>query len=444
MIALAAIIGAVGGAALGLVAGCVPGLHVYNVMGLLAIPAAHYAAADGAAGVAMTAAGAAMVASYCIFSALPSVLLAAPDESAVFIVAPSQRGLMEGRGIESALTVMAGGVCGLCVLLAAMPLAGQRLASAANRILHPHFGWILWSVIAFMLLSEWPKTGGEYPAGWRRLVRGWMTPAAGLLTFFLSGFLGCLLMERPVVPPASAFHNLMPAFVGLFTLPWLLLNIACGTRIPVQKQPRPGEGVPLPILAHGFAAGFAGGAFAAFFPAVTGGVGAMLAGQALSVRDSRAFLFSQGVSRSVYLCGSLLLGFLPDYPLLRGGGSRLIASIRRPVGHADFFLALAAVAVGASLACWSAGPALRAAARLMAEFSCRGISIVSALIALLLVSAAAGWRGFLVACVGAGIGLLPIVFGSRRLNCLGVILLPIALEMSGFGPDTARFLGPLP
>jgi len=34
-----------------------------------------------------------------------------------------------------------------------------------------------------------------------------------------------------------------------------------------------------------------------------------------------------------------------------------------------------------------------------------------------------------------------LLFGSRRLNCLGVLLLPIACNMSGIGEPVAAFLG---
>ena len=46
-----------------------------------------------------------------------------------------------------------------------------------------------------------------------------------------------------------------------------------------------------------------------------------------------------------------------------------------------------------------------------------------------------------IAAVATGIGLLPVLFGSRRLNCLGILLLPIACNMSGFGSKITAFLG---
>jgi len=37
--------------------------------------------------------------------------------------------------------------------------------------------------------------------------------------------------------------------------------------------------------------------------------------------------------------------------------------------------------------------------------------------------------------------LIPVLWGSRRMNCMGVLLLPIALNMVGAGDVVARFLG---
>jgi TctA family transporter len=56
-------------------------------------------------------------------------------------------------------------------------------------------------------------------------------------------------------------------------------------------------------------------------------------------------------------------------------------------------------------------------------------------------AAATGWRGLLIALPATGIGLLPVLLNSRRINCLGVILLPLACAMSGQGERVAGWLG---
>jgi TctA family transporter len=57
---------------------------------------------------------------------------------------------------------------------------------------------------------------------------------AGLLTFFLSGLLGIILMYRGFMPVSAAFVNLQPAFIGLFAISMVLTNLMMGTRVPPQ------------------------------------------------------------------------------------------------------------------------------------------------------------------------------------------------------------------
>jgi TctA family transporter len=52
-----------------------------------------------------------------------------------------------------------------------------------------------------------------------------------------------------------------------------------------------------------------------------------------------------------------------------------------------------------------------------------------------------GPGGLLVLAVATGIGLIPVLWGSRRMNGMGVLLLPIALNMAGVGDAVAEWLG---
>ena len=87
--------GAVGGMAVA----CLPGFHVYSVLGVgfLCMSAAAQGLASDLALVGVVAA----VTAWVIVSTIPAILLSAPDESAVFAVLPGQRYLLEGRGLEA-------------------------------------------------------------------------------------------------------------------------------------------------------------------------------------------------------------------------------------------------------------------------------------------------------------------------------------------------------
>jgi putative membrane protein len=58
-----------------------------------------------------------------------------------------------------------------------------------------------------------------------------------------------------------------------------------------------------------------------------------------------------------------------------------------------------------------------------------------------IVLALTGWGGLLIAAVATGIGLMPVMWGSRRMNCMGVLLLPLTLRLAGLGTEVAGWLG---
>jgi putative membrane protein len=288
-------------------------------------------------------------------------------------------------------------------------------------------------------MSEWPKGGFAGPAGWRKFAESWRGPGFGLLTFLLSGALGLLLLYGSPIRVESAFQGLMPAFVGLFAVPWLAMNLVTRVRIPPQNTRFAELGGR--ELARGAIAGVAGGAFAAFFPVVTGGIGGLLAGHSFAVRDDRVFLASQGASKVVYLVGCLLLFFVPGGGLTRGGAAGLLAPIHVAGDPHQYQLALASLAIAGAVALALTPLLSRAVIRLLERCGYRSISALAAVGMVAMVWAVTGWAGLAVMAVAAAIGLVPVLQGSRRLNGLGVILLPIALNMSGKGAAVAAWFG---
>ena len=414
-----------------------PGLHVYNVMGLAMVFI--YGAQEAGLAIGNEVVIAFMVGLVCGWSMLntiPSVLLGAPDESAIFTVLPGQKYLMSGRGHEGVMIIGVGGLAGVVLLLLVVAPLAPRFLPVAQHVLMPHMHWILWVIITFILMTEWPKGGSLGPSGWRKFSRAWKGLGAGLLTFFLSGWLGFILLYRSPVSTDAAFQNIMPAFVGLFAIPWCLLNIVSGVSVPKQRV---GDslGIDGDLILRSAVAGGLGGGFAAFFPVVTGGVGGLLAGHATAQRDERVFMMSQGVSKMIYYTGALLLFFAPGLHLTRGGGAWLLKGFLIPQGWGDYYLALGCIGISGALSFLLLSPLSRFMLWMMDRVDYRTISSVALLIIILMVFFVTGWAGLCIMVIGAGIGLIPVLFGSRRLNCLGILLLPIACNMSGIGASIA-------
>jgi putative membrane protein len=433
---------AVAGAVVAALLACVPGLHVYNVLGFLVL-AGHYAASRYGVPVppeVLIPLSCGLITGYATVNTIPSVFLAAPDESALFTVLPGQKYLLLGRGFEAVMLTAAGSLIGVMMLVILLGPAAPAVMPMLQAVFQKHTHWILWCVIAFMLMSEWPKGGQSGPAGWRKLLDGWRSTGVGLITFALSGLLGFVLLYRSPIPVDVSFQNLMPAFVGLFTVPWLLLNLATRVVIPPQRTAEP-AGMTADVLLKGSVSGALGGGFAAFFPVVTGGVGGLLAGHATAVRDDRVFLVSQGASKLVYYAGAFLLFFVPGQHLGKGGAVAMIRGLYDPHSAYDYYLALGSLALAGAASFLVTAPLTRATIRFVARFGYRTASAGALAAAVGLVAAMTGLGGLAVMIVAAGIGTLPVLHGSRRMNCLGVILLPMACNMSGFGGRVAEWLG---
>src|SRR5512136_1519882 len=118
----------------------IPALHVYNVIALAFLLADGWQAWLHPDQFAMLLLG--MVTGYAVLSVIPSIYLAAPDETSAFIVLPGQKWLLERRGYEAAVLTGAGSLCGVIVLVLLSPFLSE-LARTLRMVLSPHFGWIL-------------------------------------------------------------------------------------------------------------------------------------------------------------------------------------------------------------------------------------------------------------------------------------------------------------
>ncbi len=420
---------------------CLPGLHVYNVMGalvlgILSLESSGVAIPPDVFLPAMTG----MVVGWSMINTIPSVLLGTPDESALFTVLPGQKYLMSGRGYEGTMITALGSLAGAYFLVLVVAPCAPVYLPVCQQVLKGHMHWVLWIIITFMIMSEWPKGGNRGRAGWAKFYDAWKTLLAGLATFILAGVLGFILLTRSPVSHEVAFQNIMPAFVGLFAVPWCLLNIISAADVPKQRITKSLD-MNGDIILRSVWSGGLGGGIAAYFPIVTGGVGGMLAGHACAQREERIFIMGQGVSKFIYYVGAFMFLFVPGLNLTRGGGAWMVKTLHTPMGMGDYYMVLGCIAISAALSYLMMSPLARGTLWLIDRINYRHASTLALGIILVMVFAVTGWIGMFIAAVATGVGLLPVLFGSRRLNCLGILLLPIACNMSGFGEVITAWMG---
>ncbi len=415
----------------------IPSLHIYNVMGLIIIAIltfGHFIPAEVIPYMFM-----AMLVTYSVLNTLTAIFLSAPDESMIFVVMPGQKALMLGRGYEIAMLTGFGSLLGILLLVLITPLSFNVLP-ALRRIMTPHMHWLLGLVTVYILMSEWPKSIERKPPGLPRFLEAWRSLGAGLLTFALSGFLGLIVFNKTLIPVRSSFQSLLPVFVGLFAVPSVLLNIVSRQKIPKQHIAKSIDVTPSVALRSTIAGGL-GGLIAALFPIMTAGMGGLLAGQATAQRDSRIFVMSQGVSKVVYYVGAFLFFFIPGKRMGKGGLVAMVSPLFSVHTIQEYWLALATMVFAGGIAFILLHFLSKWFAKIVHQINYQLISEITLVILLLVVFGMTRWMGLLIMTVSTAIGLLPVLFGSRRLNCLGVLLVPISLNMAGIGPKVAHWLG---
>lgn len=107
----------------------------------------------------------------------------------------------------------------------------------------------------------------------------------------------------------------------------------------------------------------------------------------------------------------------------------------------SYYVAVAAMVLSGALSFFLLLVMAHLASRLIGKVDYRSISLVTLVLLLVVVVGTTGWGGLLICAVATGIGLIPVLWGSRRVNGMGVLLLPMALNMSGAGGVVAGWLG---
>ncbi len=427
--------------ALGVIMSCLisflPALHIYNVIGIFLLVILKFEATMAPMQLIALCIG--MIVGYSILNTVPATYFGPGDESMSYYILPSAAWVAKGRGFESILLTGVGAVGGI-IMLAVLAPAFLWFMPGLKTITSPHMFWILGTVIAYMILSEWPKGISQSENCWENFLEGWKFLGVGIATFLLSGLLGFIVMSKTLVPIEFAFQSITPVFVGLFAIPWLITNIINIGQIPKQHDP---ESIELDwgLVCRGTFGGFLGGFFAAYVPIVTAGVGGLMAGHATAQRDGRLFVMSYGTCKTVYYVGSFLMFFIPGLSLTRGGLAWIVTPVVSVLTLKEYALFVALMLFAAGMAYMMLAPFTRMCIWIVEKIAYFWVSVIALIIVIPAVFVFTSWGGLAIMTVATGIGLLPVMFQARRMNLMGVLLLPVCINMAGYGNDVMRFLG---
>ncbi len=426
------------GVIIGLIAGLFPGLHVYNVMGFILVFFASKVSTIWLINFAI-----AVLVTYTFSNTLSSVFLSLPDESTAFMLLPAAKFLRYQRGYEAVVLTNTGGLFGVMIFALSLYFFREQL-TILHTLIKPYIGGILLTILIYLVISEWPKSFDREEAGIKRFFEAFKSIGAGLIVWITSGILGFYVLNATYVSSGFAFQGLLAVFVGLFAAPMLIFNIVSNFKIPQQKIPDTVETTFSPT-AIGVLSGLLGGSIAAYLPIVTGGIGGVLAGHTTATRSQRAFMIGYGASKVIYYVGALLLFFLPTLTIRRGGMAWMLTPFVSDDIKVDlFFYLIILTIVVAGIAFLLTEILARILAKNIHKVNVRLLSTIL----LILLVIAVGYVGkenmfytYTIFLTSTGIGLFATLFNTRRINCMGVLLIPVTLNMLGLAEPIKRLLG---
>jgi len=194
-------------------------------------------------------------------------------------------------------------------------------------------------------------------------------------------------------------------------------------------------------IGRGCGGGCLGGLFASFIPALTPGVGGFLAGHATGQTGDKPFAISYGTNRVVYYIGSIMLFFLPGLHMRKGGVSIMVNLVFVPETAEQYYILAAGIAITGALSVLIMFLMSRVVIKFFMDMKYQNFQIGVLVLLLFTVFIMAGWQGLFIMSVSTAIGIIPVMFHSRRTNLLAVILVPIWLNIAGLGPMVAGWLG---
>jgi putative membrane protein len=386
------------GIALGTLSGLVPGLHANNFALLLAGFAPSIPADPQFVGAAMLAAGV----THTFLDIVPALALGVPDPAMAPTALPGHKLVLQGRGREALRLSALGSTLAVAF---AVPLAVPvtLLMQRVYPTIAAHLTLVLGAVSILLVLTE----------------RTMVARIGAALALVASGILGLLTLDVAADGVLPVGDMLAPLFAGLFGAP-ILIEAFRGGGVPPQDDPTVTTSRRF-VLAVGFVGTFAG-ALVGYLPAISSAIAAAGALVILPHRGPRAFVVATSGVNTANTIFAL-------FALVALGNPRtgvLVALENADVPH-NLPLLLGSVVVAAA-----AGFVLVVAIGdtyldVVGNLNNAILTVGVLAFLCLLVAAFAGLLGLAVFGVSTLVGLLPARFGARRMTCMGVLLVPIAI-----------------
>jgi putative membrane protein len=420
------------GVLLGTITGLVPGFHPNNVAFILLslapvlIAEPQFLSAFLPSDLLLILVAATILAAsvaHTFLSFIPAAFIGAPEGDTALALLPAHRLLLEGRAYEAtALSVIGSFGAVIFSFLFLIPFYFIFSTLHFYELLQSLMLYLLIGLSALLILTE----------SFSERMEAYQAILLSSFVFCLSGLFGYVILEMPVHAPFFFRSTMLfPALTGLFGLSTIVFSLLYTPEIPEQKIEEPVIGAGDTVKS--VLSGSAFGSLVSVLPGITSAHATVMAMLARRNREPEQVIVTlSGVNTAnvIFCIGALFL-----IARARSGATIAISRLldiqpwERIIPPSALIYLLIAVLIAAPFSFFITRYLGRQFAVQFARLPYQKLLGGIALFLVALVFLFTGALGLLVLLVGTSIGLIPIHFGVRRSNAMGVLLLPIIIML---------------
>ena len=272
------------GCLMGVISGITPGLHI-NLVALILFSISPFLLGYTNV-IAVASFIIAMSITHTFTDFISATYLGAPSDDTALAVLPAHRMLLEGMGHEAVKLTVIGSLLCLIITVILSPLL-VIIVPIIFSYLKNYIGWLLLSVVVFMILRE-KSINKKFLA---------------FVVVALSGILGLAVFNIP-----NLKDPLLPMLSGLFGVSVLLLSLTQKVTLPIQRTT---EMIKLKVrdTAKALGSGVFSGSLVSIFPGLGPAQAAVLGGQLVGKIDVFSYLILVGGINTVSMILSLITLF---------------------------------------------------------------------------------------------------------------------------------------
>ncbi len=390
-IALAVLIGVVGG----IFSGLTPGIHT-NLLATLLLSISPFLL-NYTSPLMLSVIIVSMAITHTFLNVLPAVYLGAPDsEGKILSVLPGHRMLLQGRGYEAVKLTLLGSFLAIIIGILLTPLLLKFLPSLYNSI-KDFIGYILVIASLYLVLRERKKF-------WAFFI------------FMLSGVFGLGVLNL------NMKEALFPLLSSLFGIAGLLISLKDNVKIPKQIITK--TEIPKIEVAKAMSSAGIVGTFVSLMPGLGPAQAAIIGSQITKLTD-KGFLVLVGSLETLGMITSFIA--ITSIQKARNGAVVVISRLMETITEKDLILFLAVAFIAGLIAIFLSLKFAKIFSSLITKINYQKLCISIIILIVGMCFWLSSYTGLFVLVIGSFIGMLPPLIGIGKNHLMGCLLLPVIL-----------------